>query len=129
MADKKDPPVNDPGEHDYRDDDGLSARVDNREAGQTTLTEKLDQVLGILGGKDKPAAATVPDDDGKGHPASVAAEIRAQLAERDRKAAADRDQAARDGVLQDLQAKVASLAETPPAAPPRRSTRLMWGNG
>lgn len=96
-------------------------RMDQLEAKQETLSGKLDQILGILGSKDKPA-------DGPADPAGspdIASQIREQLAERDRQAAAANAEAERDGTVAALRAKVEELTEQAPAPMPRRVERLM----
>lgn len=110
-------------------DAALNERVDRLEAGQQTMADKLDAILGKLGGGQgdggqdggDPAAGAKPGGD----PATIAHEINAQLAERDRKAAAKAKDDERDGVLSDLKKKVSDLAEKPPQPLPRRIERLM----
>lgn len=107
-------------------DDGLGDRVGRLEAGQESLTGKVDQILGILGGQDKPG-----DGEG-GHPAQdsgggIAREISAQLEEQRRKdaaAAAERD---RDSRLATVETSLAEMTEKKPGPLLRRSTRVMWG--
>jgi hypothetical protein len=101
----------------------LEDRVAGLEAGQQSLSGKVDQVLAALGGGKDPA----PAGDGK-DPApagGVAAEIRQQLDERDareRAAAAERD---RDGRLGALEQSVKDMGEKAPAPLPRRVEKMM----
>jgi uncharacterized protein YceH (UPF0502 family) len=107
------PPESEPPAAESQD---LSKRVDSLEAGQNTILSKLDQLLG-----GKPAApADAPAPAG-----NVADEIRAQLEERDRKAAADADARGQADTLAGLQAKVAELAEKPPVDMPTRRAKIM----
>ena len=95
-------------------DTGLDQRV-------SSLEGKIDTILSKLGGG-------TPAPDGPKEPAgapNVAHEIRQQLDERD---AAARKKAEEDGVkteLGEVKAKLAELAEQPPAPMPRRIERLM----
>lgn len=108
---------------------GLDERVGKLEAGQDTLTGKVDQILGILGSdKNKAHDAAEQRTEAKlDRPSNVADEIRQQLDERDRAAKADREKQAADGELADLKAKVAELSEKPPEPMPRRVETWMWG--
>jgi len=96
----------------------LSQRVD-------ALDGKLDTILGLLGKRETgqaqdPAAAA-------GEPQDVAAEVRAQFAERDRKAAADKTQADADAWKKGVDTSLAELREKPPQEPVRRVEQAMWG--
>lgn len=98
-------------------DTGLGPRVSALEAGQTSISDKLDQVLGFLG--------STPDKPAEGEPerpeVNIADEIRRQFEERDRKAAKEKP------AEPAAPAKAAELAEKPPVAPVRRVTKFMWG--
>lgn len=122
MADK--PATGAPGD-DGQQDQALSDRVDQLEAGQQTLGDKLDLIIGKLGGGQGDGAPAAAAGEPGGDPATIAHEINAQLAERDRKAAAKAADAERDGTLADLKAKVAELTETKPQPMPRRVEKLM----
>jgi hypothetical protein len=94
-------------------DDGLDQRVG-------ALEGKIDQILGIISGGDKPAEPEV-----KGGGTNVAHEIRQQLDERD---AAARKKAEEDGIkgeLGEVKAKLSELTEQPPAPMPRRIEKFM----
>lgn len=95
---------------------GLESRVSSLETGQSTITEKIDKVLGFL--ESTPDAPAEPEDERPEH--RIADEISRQLDARDRRRAKDtpREPAA---------PKAAELAEKPPAAPVRRLTRMIWG--
>jgi hypothetical protein len=111
----------DDGKPDPAPEQGLDQRVSSLETGQQSLSEKLDKVLGIVsGGHDDQGS----DPDGKGSP-NIAHEIRAQLDARD---ARDREDAEKKSIAEQLaatQAKVAELAEKPPAPMPRRVEKIM----
>lgn len=96
-------------------------RLDQLEAKQDALSGKIDQILGIISGKPKDPEL----DAQQGQPAGIASEIRQQLEARDAKNKADEAEAARNGTLADLQAKVAELAEKPPEPMPRRVEKIM----
>lgn len=86
-----------------------------------TIEGKLDQVLGALHGKA--AGVTAAKLDEHTDMEEAARREIARLREEDqRQAAADADKATITG----LQADVAALKETPPAAPVRKIERLMW---
>lgn len=100
---------------------GLDQRVESLEHGQESLGHKLDRILGVISGSDD-------DPGGGGQPAgspNIAEEIRAQLDKRDReKKEADEAASVKDQLGQ-VKAKVAELAEKPPAPPPKRVHKLM----
>jgi hypothetical protein len=98
-------------------------RLDELEARQEGLSDKIDQILGILGGK-KPEGDPAPD----AQPSSIADEIRQQLEAKTRRDADDAEKRGHADELAAIKARVAELAEKPPQEPVRRSTRLMWGN-
>lgn len=88
-----------------------------------SLSGKIDQILGIIG-SNKDA---VHDSSALDGPSNVAEEIRAQLDERDaRKRDADDRKTASDRIGS-LETRLSELSEKPPAAPVKRSTRIMWG--
>lgn len=95
---------------------GLESRVTSLEAGQSTITEKIDQVLGFL--SSTPDAPAEPEGERPEH--RIADEISRQLDARDRRRASStpREPAA---------PKAAELAEKPPVAPVRKLTKLIWG--
>jgi hypothetical protein len=104
-------------------DAGVDQRIASLEAGQTGLEHKIDRILGIISG---PGHDDDPGDGGQ--PAggqSIAHEIRAQLDARDAKAKADSEAASVKDELGQVKAKVAELAEKPPAPMPRRVEKLM----
>jgi hypothetical protein len=101
-------------------EEGLDQRVSSLETGQQTMSEKLDKLLGLAGHDDK---ATDPKDPAGG--TNVAHEIRQQLDERDAKAKADAEKNGLSQTVAEVQAKVAELAEKPPAPMPRWIERKM----
>jgi hypothetical protein len=115
-----DPPKEEPTEPEGNSTD---QRIASLEAGQTGLESKIDRILGIISGSG-------PDDDpgDGGQPAggqSIAHEIRAQLDARDAKAKQDAAAASLTDELGQVKAKVAELAEKPPAPMPRKVERIM----
>jgi uncharacterized protein YciI len=88
-------------------------RLDQLEAGQSTILAKLEQLLG--GGK--------PDEDGKPKPAgNIAEEIRQQLDARDARNKADADARAKEDRLAKVEEKI---SEKPPEPMPRRVEKFM----
>lgn len=100
-------------------DTTLDNRVGKLEAGQESLSAKLDKVLEALSGGGQ-------QDDGEPQGApNVAAEIRQQLEERDRKDKAAARDKAREDRLTAAETKLAELAEKPPGPMPRRVEKIM----
>ena len=89
---------------------------------QDKLDGKLDQILAVLGKHDAPKE---PAAGQKEPPTSVAEEIRAQLDERDRKAAADKAAADADAWRKGVDEKLAGMGEQAPEPPVRRIEKLM----
>lgn len=90
------------------------------------LSEKIDKILGIIGGS--PSATAVPETTAADQPSSLAAEIRAQLDKRDADARAAADKDTQSKTLAELAAKVKELSEKPPAEPVRRRHKIMGWN-
>jgi hypothetical protein len=109
-------------EQDSSPDHSIDQRVSQLETGQASLSEKLDQILGIVGGGGGEADAHPQEPTGG---ANVAHEIRAQLDERDRKNRAEAAEKAAADRLAAAEAKIAELAEKPPEAMPRRVEKIM----
>jgi hypothetical protein len=103
-----------------QDGEPLNERVSSLEAGQDSLSGKIDKILGILGGRDSAEHEEQPTGGG-----NVADEIRAQLDERDRKRAADDQARADSDRLGAIEAKVSELAEKAPEPMPRRIEKFM----
>jgi hypothetical protein len=126
-----DPKAPEQGQGGGGEDQALSDRVDGLEAGQASLSDRVDKILGILDGGGKggghAAEGTAPDAGG-GNPASVAHEIRAQLDEAERKRKAAEAEAAKDGRLSAVESRVAELSEKPPEQLPRKVTKITWGS-
>jgi hypothetical protein len=119
-------PEPDPPKEEPTDPEGNTTdqRIASLEAGQTGINSKIDRILGIIsgGGPDD------PDPGDGGQPAggkSIAHEIRAQLDARDAKAKQDAAAASLTDELGQVKAKVAELAEKPPAPMPRKVERIM----
>ena len=102
-----------------REDSALGERVGKLETGQDNLSGKIDEILGILGGR-----GTEHEEQPSGA-GNVADEIRVQLDERDRKRAADDRARADSDRLGAVEARVSELAEKPPEPMPRRIERFM----
>jgi hypothetical protein len=116
-----DPPKEEPTEPEGNSTD---QRIASLEAGQTGINSKIDRILGIISG----SGPDDPDPGDGGQPAggqSIAHEIRAQLDARDAKAKQDSEAASVKDELGQVKAKVAELAEKPPAPMPRRVEKLM----
>jgi len=94
----------------------LASRVD-------ALDGKLDTILAALGGKPSDGEG----GGGQAQPQDVAAEVRAQFAERDRKAAEAKTQADADAWKTGVDASLAELREKPPQEPVRAVEQKMWG--
>lgn len=90
-------------------------------ARQDAVEGKLDQILAVLGKHDPPKAGAEPKEP----PTSVAEEIRAQLDERDRKAAADKTAADADAWRKGVDEKLAGMGEQAPEPPVRRIEKIM----
>jgi hypothetical protein len=101
----------------------LDKRVSSLEAGQDSLSQKLDRILGIVGGGGHDEEPT--DQPAQGGAPNIAHEIRQQLDERDRKKADDDRQAGLHSTVDELKTKVSELTEKPPAPLPRRIEKLM----
>jgi hypothetical protein len=106
------------------DGGGQAPDLAELKARQDTLDGKLDQILSILG-KDKGSGPAPAGTGETAAPTSVADEIRAQLEERDRKAAADQDKAGHDEWKTSVDKRLAELAEKPPESPVRRAEKIM----
>lgn len=107
-------------------DESLGARVGQLEAGQDSLAGKVDKILGIISGGGG------QDGDGGGHgeeptggAPNIAHEIRAQLAERDRKSREDAEKKTLSDELAGVKARIAELAEKQPEPMPRRVEKFM----
>lgn len=109
-----------------------SQRLEDLEHRQDTLTEKVDEILGLVRGRGRASEPSAPPAGGASADsqaaASVAEQVQAELArEREaaqRQAAADADKADREAIKEQL----ARLQETPPRPKPRRATALLgWG--
>ena len=101
-------------------DGTLDNRVGKLEAGQESITAKLDDLIGMLKGSEGGGESHAPEGTG-----SIGKEIRDQLDQRDReRAAADRDRAHGDRVGA-LEASLAELREKPPVPPVRRVEKVM----
>lgn len=109
------------------DTGSVEERVDRLETGQQTLSEKIDQILGIVSRKPSGQVTPPGERDPAGRPASVEEQVQAELAraERERQAKADADAEKSD--REQIREQLAKLQEAPPVQPQRRSERAMWG--
>ena len=105
--------------------DGLDARVSALETGQQGLSDKIDLVLGKLSGSSDRTGGRGHEADPTGR--STADEIREQLEERDRRAAAAAREKNSDSRLAGLEETVGRLTEAKPTEPVRKLTKAMWG--
>jgi hypothetical protein len=118
----EDPPAGETGEAAAPSNAELAARVDG-------LAGQLDIILDKLGGAETKAhdAAQQHTEDRLDRPTSMAEEIRAQLAERD-KADAAAKQAKDDADWRaSVDGRLAGMAEHAPEPPARKIERVMWG--
>ena len=99
----------------------LDARVGQLETGQASISDKVDRILGIIGGGGNGSE----QQETPAPPANVAEEIRRQIEDRDARAAAAADDQARTDRLGALETRVSELAEKPPEPMPRRVERFM----
>lgn len=106
----------------------LDDRVGALEAGQDSLTGKVDQILGILSkggdGGGHASEPTEPEPRG-GTPAGIAHQIREQLDKAEAERAARDKEAGRESELTQLKEQVRSLTEAEPTPPPSRKARIM----
>lgn len=103
----------------------MEQRVERLERGQTTIMEKLDQVLG---GKPVTHERAEQDmDTHLGRPASMQEQVRMELERRDREQAAAAEKESEKNEIQSVKQMVAQLTETKPEPPQRRVERAFWG--
>ena len=122
---KADPPAD--GEGEGQQDQALGERVTSLEAGQETLTSKVDRILNIVsgsGGGGHDGEPTEPEPRG-GTPGGIAHQIREQLDKAQAEREAKDKEAGRESELAQLKEQVRSLAEAEPAPPPTRKARIM----
>ena len=114
-------PVADEPETETADAAPTNAELDQRVAG---VESKLDLILEKLSGGGAPP---VPAADSPPETGSIAEQIRAQLAERD-KATADKTAAdAAEQRVKTIEERLEGMAERTPQPPERRVERIMWG--
>jgi hypothetical protein len=107
--------ADDDGETQHMDQAALSDRM-------TRLEEKLDQLL--ASGHKKAEAREEAHLD---RPSTVEEQVRAELQRAEQERAAAASAADEKTERETIKAQLAALAETPPAQPTPRRTRLMWG--
>ena len=112
---------------DSQPDTSLDTRVGKLEAGQDSLTAKIDDILGILKGSGGDGDGDGGHEEQATGGTNIAHEIRAQLDDAERKRAAQERDKAHGDRLAGLEAKITEMSEKPPEAPVKRSTRMMWG--
>lgn len=107
---------------------GLEDRVESLETGQSRISAKIDELLGIVAGKGKlHEAAEQHEEQHLGRPTTIEEQVRAELAKAERdKAAAD----AAEGEKSEratIREQLAKLTEAKPQPPQPRRERAMWG--
>jgi hypothetical protein len=105
-------------------DDDEAQHMDQTALGtrMTRLEEKLDQLL--AGGHKK---AEAREEQHLDRPSTVEEQVRAELQRAEQERAAAATAADEKTERETIKAQLAALAETPPAQPTPRRTRLMWG--
>jgi hypothetical protein len=99
-----------------------NAELEQRVSG---VESKLDLILDKLSGSSSTPpgpAADPPAEHG-----SIAEQIRAQLAERDKQAASKADADAAEQRVKTIEDRLEGMAERTPQPPERRIERIMWG--
>ena len=109
------------------DTGSVEERVDRLEAGQQTITERLDQLLGIVSRKPPGQAGPGGEQGPAGRPASVEEQVQAELARAERERKEHEAAAAEKSDREQIKEAVAKLQEAAPQPPQRRSERAMWG--
>ena len=99
-----------------------NAELDQRVSG---VESKLDLILDKLSGSSSTPQA--PAADPPAGPGSIAEQIRAQLAERDKAAASKADADAAEHRIKTVEERLEGMAERTPQPPERRIERMMWG--
>jgi len=103
-------------------EEGRIRSLEEQDARIDGLSEKIDKILGIVGG----APPSDPGGTAAADPApDIAAEIRAQLDKRDADARAGAEKDTLHKTVGELAAKVKELSEKPPAEPVKRRWKLM----
>jgi len=100
----------------------LTDRVERLETGQQTITEKLDELLGITH-----ARAEKQEEQRLDRPSTVAEQVRAELARAEEEKAAEQKRAEKEAEQETLAQRLARLEESPPVQPQPRRQRIMWG--
>jgi hypothetical protein len=108
---------------------GLEDRVESLETGQSRISAKIDEILGLVSGKAAKVhkAAEQHEETKLGRPSTIAEQVRAELAE------AEQDKAAKDAAQQQqteqqqIREQIAKLTEAKPVQPQPRRQRVMWG--
>ena len=103
-----------------------NAELEQRVSG---VESKLDLILEKLSGSSSSAApsSAAPSSDPPAGPGSIAEQIRAQLAERDKAAASKADADAAEHRIKTVEERLEGMAERTPQPPERRVERIMWG--
>ena len=100
-----------------------NAELEQRVSG---VESKLDLILEKLGGSSSPSKGDdKPDPEGTG---SIAEQIRAQLAERDKAAASKADADAAEHRIKTVEERLEGMSEATPQPPERKVSRMMWGS-
>lgn len=108
---------------DPKPEQGINQRVASLEAGQESMSQKIDKILGMVSGDTREQDTGEHEDKPTG--TNVAHEIRAGIeAHEKEKAAAEAEQGKADR-LAAAEARIAELSEKPPAPMPRAVERIM----
>lgn len=101
-------------------DDALNQRVGALETGQQSLSQKIDQILGIVGKREQAgqAAAQQARQAELDAPTSIAEEIRSQLEARDK-------EQAKENRLAAIEKSVQGVTEQKPEPPARPIEKFM----
>jgi hypothetical protein len=100
-----------------------NAELEQRVSG---VESKLDLILEKLSGSSSPPKGDdKPDPEGTG---SIAEQIRAQLAERDKATADKASKDAAEQRIKTVEERLEGMSEATPQPPERRLERLMWGS-
>lgn len=103
-------------------------RIDRLEAGQQTLSQKIDQILGIVSSKPAGQSASPESPGPAGRPADIGEQVRAELARAEQERAASEAAEAEKSDREQIREAAAKLREVAPQPPQRRSERVMWGS-
>jgi hypothetical protein len=107
----------------------LEDRVETLETGQSRMSAKLDEILGLVSGKaGKVHAAAEQHEEAKlGRPSTIEEQVRAELAKAEQDKAARAEAEQQKSEAQQIREQIAKLTEAKPVQPQPRRQRVMWG--